>query len=121
MQAIRLSYAELLRQVDGVARGLLALGVRRQDRVAIWAPNCAEWIVLGWAAAQIGAILVNINPAFRSEGESVLECLISFALVFTCGACMHRPCLHGVLPPDCGSTRTRLPPALCCMQSLHML
>ena len=82
MQAIRLSYAELLRQVDGVARGLLALGVRRQDRVAIWAPNCAEWIVLGWAAAQIGAILVNINPALRSEGESVLEYVISFALVF---------------------------------------
>ena len=57
-----------------MARGLLARGVARGDRVGIWAPNCAEWFVVQYATARIGAILVNINPAYRThELEYVLR------------------------------------------------
>jgi fatty-acyl-CoA synthase len=64
---IRLSYAKLDEQTDVLARGLLAAGVAKGDRVGIWAPNCAEWVLLQYATAKIGAILVNINPAYRSH------------------------------------------------------
>jgi fatty-acyl-CoA synthase len=63
----RWTYAELDRDVDRVARGLLALGVQQGDRVGIWAPNCAEWVLVQYAAAKIGALLVNINPAYRTH------------------------------------------------------
>jgi fatty-acyl-CoA synthase len=63
----RLSYAELDEQTDVLARGLLAAGVGKGDRVGIWAPNCAEWVLLQYATAKIGSILVNINPAYRSH------------------------------------------------------
>lgn len=63
----RWTYAALNDDVDAVARGLLALGVEKGDRVGIWAPNCAEWVVLQFATAKIGAILVNINPAYRTH------------------------------------------------------
>lgn len=65
-QGVRLTYAELLRQADATARGLMALGVQRRDRVGIWAPNCAEWTVLQYAAARVGAILVNLNPSLKA-------------------------------------------------------
>jgi fatty-acyl-CoA synthase len=64
-QQLRYSWAQLAEQVDSCARGLLALGVQVGDRVGIWAPNCAEWCVTQFASAKIGAILVNINPAYR--------------------------------------------------------
>jgi fatty-acyl-CoA synthase len=63
----RWTYAELDADTDSVASGLLALGVEKGDRVGIWAPNCAEWVLLQYATAKIGAILVNINPAYRSH------------------------------------------------------
>ncbi|MEW2478477.1 AMP-binding protein [Mycobacterium sp. NPDC049093] len=63
----RWTYAELDAEVDAVARGLMALGVAKSDRVGIWAPNCAEWVMLQLATAKIGAILVNINPAYRTH------------------------------------------------------
>jgi fatty-acyl-CoA synthase len=63
----RWTYAELDRDVDRVARGLLAMGVDQRDRVGIWAPNCAEWVLVQYAAAKIGALLVNINPAYRTH------------------------------------------------------
>ncbi|WP_454792004.1 AMP-binding protein [Mycolicibacterium lutetiense] len=63
----RWTYAELNAAVDTVARGLMALGVAKGDRVGIWAPNCAEWVILQLATAKIGAILVNINPAYRTH------------------------------------------------------
>ena len=66
-QGIRWSWVQLLAQVDSVATGLLDLGVRKGDRVGIWAPNCAEWTVIQFATARIGAILVNINPAYRTS------------------------------------------------------
>ncbi|HZJ05572.1 MAG TPA: AMP-binding protein [Nocardioidaceae bacterium] len=63
----RWSYAELDRDVNGVARGLMAAGVDKGDRVGIWAPNCAEWTIVQYAAAKAGAILVNVNPAYRTH------------------------------------------------------
>jgi len=66
-QKVRLTYAELLEEVELVARGLLALGVHAGDRVGIWSPNNAEWLVLQYATAKVGAILVNINPAYRTH------------------------------------------------------
>src|ERR1700735_1672633 len=71
---IRLSYAGLNAEVDALALGLLAAGISKGDRVGIWAPNCAEWTLTQYATAKIGAILVNINPAYRtSELEFVLN------------------------------------------------
>jgi fatty-acyl-CoA synthase len=70
----RWSYRELAAEVDAVALGLLARGVRAGDRVGIWAPNLAEWMLVQYATAKIGAILVNINPAYRvHELEYVLR------------------------------------------------
>jgi len=69
----RWTYAELAAEVNALALGLHELGVRKGDRVGIWAPNCAEWTFTQYATAKIGAILVNINPAYRShELEFVL-------------------------------------------------
>lgn len=73
-QGLRWSWAELDAAVDRVATGLLHLGVRKGDRVGIWAPNCAEWTLIQFATARIGAILVTINPAYRvSEVEYALN------------------------------------------------
>ncbi|GAB3870025.1 AMP-binding protein [Kibdelosporangium lantanae] len=63
----RWTYAQLADEVNKVAIGLLELGVRKGDRVGIWAPNRAEWTFTQYATAKIGAILVNINPAYRSH------------------------------------------------------
>src|SRR4051794_20017028 len=63
----RWTWAELNAAVDDAARGLLALGIEKGDRVGIWAPNCAEWTITQVATAKIGAILVNINPAYRTH------------------------------------------------------
>ena len=70
----RWTYAELAADVDALALGLLELGVSKGERVGIWALNCAEWTLTQYATAKIGAILVNINPAYRtSELEFVLN------------------------------------------------
>ncbi|GAA1609255.1 AMP-binding protein [Kribbella sancticallisti] len=63
----RWTYGEFGAAVDEFARGLLARGIAKGDRVGIWAPNCAEWTVTQYATASIGAILVNINPAYRTH------------------------------------------------------
>ena len=64
-QGLRLSYGELWEQVDECARAFLDLGVAKGDRVGIWAGNCAEWLIVQYATARVGAILVNVNPAYR--------------------------------------------------------
>mgnify|MGYP000324264624 FL=1 len=70
----RWTYAELDTEINTVARGLVAAGLAVGDRIGIWAPNCAEWVLVQFAAAKIGAILVNINPAYRThELAYVLE------------------------------------------------
>lgn len=63
----RWTYAELDRDVDALAIGLLRAGITKGDRVAIWSPNCAEWTMTQFATAKIGAILVNVNPAYRTH------------------------------------------------------
>ncbi|MFC1432441.1 AMP-binding protein [Streptacidiphilus sp. N1-3] len=63
----RLTYAAFDAAVDQLARGLLAAGVEAGDRVGIWSPNCAEWVLLQYAAARAGSILVNLNPAYREH------------------------------------------------------
>jgi fatty-acyl-CoA synthase len=65
-QNIRWTYREFLHQVDTVSRGLMGMGVEKGDRVGIWAMNHAEWVVVQFATAKIGAIMVNINPAYRT-------------------------------------------------------
>jgi fatty-acyl-CoA synthase len=70
----RWTYTELAADVDALALGLLELGIAKGDRVGIWAPNCPEWTLTQYATAKIGAILVNINPAYRTrELEFVLN------------------------------------------------
>jgi len=63
----RWTYAELNAEIDLIARGLTSLGVQRGDRVGVWSPNCAEWTMVQYATAKIGAVLVNINPAYRTH------------------------------------------------------
>ncbi|WP_445153622.1 AMP-binding protein [Arthrobacter sp. Hor0625] len=73
-EARRWSYTKMNDDVDRLARALLALGVAKGDRIGIWSPNCAEWTILQYATAKIGAILVNVNPAYRShELEFVVQ------------------------------------------------
>jgi len=64
-QNIRWTYRTFKSVVDTCARGLLAMGIKKGDRVGVWAPNCAEWTVVQYATAKIGAIQVNINPSYR--------------------------------------------------------
>src|SRR5580765_1158317 len=63
----RWTYAELAADVEALALGLLEMGIVKGDRVGIWAPNCAEWTLTQYATAKIGAVLVNINPAYRTR------------------------------------------------------
>ncbi|MGD1882516.1 MAG: AMP-binding protein [Paracoccaceae bacterium] len=64
-QSIRWTWSELAQQVDALAGGLSSIGIEKGDRVGIWAPNRVEWLLTQFATARIGAILVNINPAYR--------------------------------------------------------
>ncbi|BBY64913.1 AMP-binding protein [Mycolicibacterium helvum] len=66
-QGSRYTYAELESEIRLFARALMALGIDKGDRVGIWAPNCAQWVISQFATAAIGAILVNINPAYRTQ------------------------------------------------------
>src|SRR5712692_4099800 len=79
----RSSYDQLVQQSEQVARGLLWRGVRKGDRVGVWSPNRYEWVITQYATAAMGAILVNINPAYRtSELEYVLnQAGISFLIL----------------------------------------
>jgi fatty-acyl-CoA synthase len=84
-QGVRLSYASFHAAVERCARGLLWLGVERGDRVGIWSPNRVEWTVLQYATAKVGAVLVNVNPAYRTSevlhalGQSGTSVLVSAA------------------------------------------
>ncbi|PNP98000.1 AMP-binding protein [Sphingobium sp. SA916] len=64
-QGVRLSWAQLKDMADAFAAGLLALGLRPGDRLAVWAPNCVEWTITQFATARAGIVQVNINPAYR--------------------------------------------------------
>ncbi len=86
-QQIRLTYRELQSQVNQCARSFLAMGIQKGQRIGIWSPNRAEWCVIQFATSKIGAILVNINPSYRThELEYVLQqsgcCAIVTAVQF---------------------------------------
>jgi len=66
-QNIRYTYSQLKDQVDQCARGLMAMGVQKGERIGIWSPNCAEWCITQFATSKLGAILVNINPSYRTH------------------------------------------------------
>jgi fatty-acyl-CoA synthase len=73
-QNIRYTYRQLWEMVNRLARGLIALGIQKGDRVGIWSPNNAEWVLTQFATPKVGCILVNINPAYRtSELEFALK------------------------------------------------
>jgi fatty-acyl-CoA synthase len=81
-QDVRWSYRELAERVDALAAGLLALGLERGERVGIWSPNNAEWVLTQFATAKAGLILVNINPAYRlAELEYALNKVGCAALI----------------------------------------
>ncbi len=81
-QSIRWSYAEFARRAEALAAGLLALGLEPGDRIGIWAPNCAEWVLTQFATAKAGLVLVNINPAYRrAELEYALDKVACKALI----------------------------------------
>jgi fatty-acyl-CoA synthase len=63
----RWTWSELDRDVDALALGLIRAGITKGDRVGMWSPNCAEWTIVQFATAKIGAILVNVNPAYRTH------------------------------------------------------
>ncbi|MDP9012197.1 MAG: AMP-binding protein [Pseudomonadota bacterium] len=82
-QSRRYSFAEFDAQVEQVARGMMGCGLEPGERIGIWAPNCAEWVLTMFAAARAGLILVNINPAYRqTELEFALRLVGCRALVF---------------------------------------
>src|ERR671916_2550749 len=66
-QGLRYTYGQLREECDRFARGLLALGLQKGERIGIWSPNHAEWVVAQFATPKLGAILVNINPAYRTH------------------------------------------------------
>lgn len=81
-QGVRLSWWQLAEKVDAFAAGLVALGLQPGDRVGIWSPNNAEWVITQFATAKAGLILVNINPAYRlAEVEYALNKVGSKALI----------------------------------------
>jgi len=89
-QGIRWTYEELDGQVERCARALLAADVAKGDRVGIWSPNNAEWVVLQLATARVGAILVNVNPSYRARE---LEHALGHA---GCCLLLHAPGFKGV-------------------------
>ena len=69
-EGIRWTYRELRERAEALGRGLMALGVEKGDRVGLWMMNHADWIATQVATAKIGAVLVNINPAYRTYSSS---------------------------------------------------
>jgi fatty-acyl-CoA synthase len=81
-QDVRWTYTEFNARVSRLAAGLLALGLRPGDRIGIWSQNCAEWVLVQFATARAGLVMVNINPAYRrSELEYVLDKVQCAALI----------------------------------------
>jgi fatty-acyl-CoA synthase len=66
-QGTRYTYRELQKELDRAAKGFIAMGLKKGDRLAIWATNLAEWIITQFATAKVGIIMVNINPAYRTH------------------------------------------------------
>ena len=85
-QNIRWNYRQLRERVDDLAAGLIALGLKVGDRIGIWSPNNAEWVLTQFATAKAGLILVNINPAYRvHEFDHVMNKVGCRALILSAG------------------------------------
>jgi fatty-acyl-CoA synthase len=82
----RWTYAELDADVDRLARGLLAAGIEKGDRVGIWSPSCARWTLVQYATAKVGAILVNVNPAYRTHELAYVLDQAGVRMLFVSGA-----------------------------------
>ena len=80
----RWTYAELNAEIDCLARALMATGIQRGDRVGIWSPNCPEWTILQYATAKVGAILVSVNPAYRTHELSYVLARFGHSAVGVC-------------------------------------
>ncbi len=85
-QDLRLSYFELDAAVDALAAGLLGRGIAKGDRVGVWAPNRLEWMLVQYATAKVGAILVNVNPAYRTHELSYVLRQSGLRLLFSAPA-----------------------------------
>ncbi len=110
-QKVRLTYRQLYDETTRVARGLLALGIKPGERVGIWASNRYEWVVIQYATARIGAILVNINPAYLAgELEYVLRQSGVILLLHADSFRQNRyePMLAGITPDKCPQLRQRM-------------
>jgi fatty-acyl-CoA synthase len=81
----RWTYEQLNGEVDQFARALLAGGIEKGDRVGIWSTNCAEWVIVQYATAKIGAILVNVNPAYRAHELAYVLNQSGVSLLVTAG------------------------------------
>jgi fatty-acyl-CoA synthase len=116
---LRMSYREFNAEVDLVARGLLALGIRTGEHVAIWATNVPEWVILQFATARIGAVLVTVNPAYRPfELKYVLDQSDVVAL-FLVGRFKNSN-YFGMLAEVCPELADSAPGALDCAQFPHL-
>jgi fatty-acyl-CoA synthase len=106
-RGIRLTYAEFGDQVTALARALHATGLRRGDRIGIWAPNCAEWTLVQYATAKLGAILVNINPAYRTHelGYVLRQAGISYLIAAERFKAADYAAMIGQVRPECPALR----------------
>jgi len=90
-QGLRYTYRELQQEVNRAARGFIGLGLKKGDRLAIWATNIAEWVITQFATAKAGIVLVNINPAYRThELEYALRQSETQALPLMASRCSSR-------------------------------
>ncbi len=104
----RWTYQQLVADVDRLARALLTHGVRPGDRVGIWSPNCAEWVLVQFATAKIGAILVNVNPAYRTHevGYVINQSGISVMVAAESFKTSDYPAMLREVADDCPSMRS---------------
>jgi fatty-acyl-CoA synthase len=110
-QSARLTFLEFDREVDRVARGMVACGLKPGERIGIWAPNCVEWLLTMFGAARAGLVLVNINPAYRAiELEFALRLVGCRALVFAphFKGSDYAAMLHSLIPELRGAARANL-------------
>jgi fatty-acyl-CoA synthase len=123
-QNVRWTYAELAERVESLACGLIELGLARGDRIGIWAPNCAEWVLTQFAAARAGLVLVNINPAYRiSELEYALNKVGVRALVTASGfkGTSYLDIIRTLMPESASAAGPRPSPRLPALELLIQL
>ena len=110
-QSLRLTFAELDREVERVARGMLACGLEPGERIGIWAPNCAEWVLTMFAAARAGLVLVNVNPAYRSTELEFALRLVGCRALGVRAALQDQRLRRHAQCPDPGAAHGRARPA----------